>query len=116
MENIPWLSDASIMKSIGLKLKEWRLEQNLSQVSLARKAGLSLTTVQAAEYGKNISFENLIRILRILGRLNALHILLEERHISPIEYHKMELGQKRRTRASKATVKHDKDIDDKPIW
>lgn len=116
MENIEWLSDLSILETIGKKIKEWRLQQNLTQLSIAEKARVSLSTVQSIERGKSVSMENFIRILRILGYLNALYIFMEEKRLSPIEYLKLEKGMKQRKRASKIGGKNDRDIDSENVW
>ena len=116
MENIEWLNDASILQSIGNKVKEWRLEQDLSQRDAAIKAGVALSTVQSIEYGKSISLENLIRILRILGRLDILNIFLEPKEISPLQYQKFQQGLKHRERASKNRKHHDTGTDGQAVW
>ena len=101
MEEIQWLSDSMILDGIGKKLKEWRLEMNLSQTDMAEKTGISLTTYLNFEHGKGGSMSNFLRILRILNRLDSLDVFFQERPMSPILAQKIERGMRLRQRASK---------------
>ena len=70
---------------IGRGLAAERLSRNLTQAQLATEAGLSLSTLRRLEDGKNISLDNLIRVmdaLQIAGRLDALTPALD---IRPVE-------------------------------
>lgn len=70
---------------LGRGLAAERLSRNLTQAQLATEAGLSLSTLRRLEDGKNISLDNLIRVmdaLQIAGRLEALTPALD---IRPIE-------------------------------
>ena len=96
-------------------LQAWRLEMNLPQVNLANKTQLSLATIYQVENGKGTSMLNLIKILRILDRLDALSQFLQEKEISPLEYQKLESGVNKRKRASKAK-KDDSDNNSTPLW
>ena len=101
MEEIQWLSDRMILDGIGKKLKEWRLEMNLSQTDMAGKTGISLTTYLNFEHGKGGSMSNFLRILRILNRLDSLDVFFQARPMSPILAQKIERGMRLRQRASK---------------
>ena len=101
MSGPEWMSDKVLLGNIGKKVREWRLEANISQAALAENAQVSLSTVAALESGKNISMNGLVRILRMLGKLDALLPFLEEKQISPIEYERLQARKKTRKRASK---------------
>ena len=90
-----------ILFDLGEKLKQHRLNQNLSSGELAKKSGVSVRTVTGFERGeKNISLLNLIEILRVLKLLNNLSELLPELPIiSPLEL--IEIEKKKRKRAGK---------------
>lgn len=115
MENVKWMTDSAILKRIGEQIKTWRLEMNMSQVHLANKTLLSLATIYQLENGKGTSMLNLIKVLRILDRLDALSQFLQEKELSPLEYQKLESGIKLRKRASKAN-KDDSDNNSTPLW
>lgn len=84
--NIYSLTDGIIQQRIGDKLKALRLRQNITQANLAADASVSLSSVKKMEKGQISSFDSLIRILRVLGKLDALQQLVEEEEMSPNEY------------------------------
>ena len=72
---------------IGRGLTAERLSRNLTQAQLATEAGLSLSTLRRLEDGKNISLDNLIRVmdaLQIAGRLDALTPALDVRPVERV--------------------------------
>ena len=115
MEEIKWMTDSAILNKIGEHIKDWRLEMNLSQVHLANKTQLSIATIYQIESGKGTSLQNLIKVLRILDRLDALSLFLQEKELSPLEYQKLESGIKHRKRASK-TNSNDTDNNGTSLW
>ena len=74
-----WTDDA-ILSELGSRLRQQRLNQNVSQTDLAEKAGVSWGTLRNAEAGKGSSVTTLIRLLRALGVLQR----LEADHEPPI--------------------------------
>jgi transcriptional regulator with XRE-family HTH domain len=59
---------ANIKTRFGRKLRELRLRRELSQESLAFRAGLHRTYVSSAERGeRNVSLVNLERLAKALG-------------------------------------------------
>ena len=115
MENIKWLTDVAIIKKIGEKIREWRLDMNISQAQLASKTQMSLATIYQIESGKGTSLQNLIKVLRIIDRLDVLSQFFTEKEISPLEFQKLESGIKTRKRASK-TKNDDSNNNSTPLW
>lgn len=75
IDNFDWynISDYSISREIGTALKNLRHQQNLSQVELGEKAGLSRSAISEMENGKAAtSFVTIIQVLRALNRLSLL--------------------------------------------
>ena len=91
------LSDSAVLKELGKRLAQTRLERNLSQERLATEAGVSKATIERLEAGEPGKSTSLIRVLRSLGRLEALDQLLPEPLPSPIE--RIRLQGRRRQRA-----------------
>ena len=89
MDDIYVLTDMAILARIGEKLKSVRLKQNITQQSLSEAANVSLSTIKKIEKGDIRSFDSLLRLLRTLGKLDALQQLVEEEQLSPSEYYNM---------------------------
>ena len=84
MTDIYALSDPAILTQIGQKLKEARIEQNISQKSLADSSGLSTFSISQMENGHNTSLLSLIMVLRALHRLDIFEGLFREKPVSPV--------------------------------
>jgi transcriptional regulator with XRE-family HTH domain len=84
MTDIYALSDPAILAQIGQKLKEARIEQNISQKSLADSSGLSTFSISQMENGHNTSLLSLIMVLRALNRLDVFEGLFREKPVSPV--------------------------------
>ena len=92
-------TDREILAELGRRLREFRLGMDLTADLLAERAGLSVTTVLNAERGRNPTLETVVKILRILGRLDNLEAFLPAPGISPMDL--LRRGtRKRRRRAS----------------
>lgn len=101
--NMKWVSmtDAAIIKSVGVYIRRQRLEQNKTQAQVAEAAGINRWTLSQIENGESITLATLIRILRVLDLLHLLEIFTVEEKISPIEYARMKEKRKKRARPKK---------------
>ncbi len=79
-----FLSNPQIEKELGKRLKDRRLEMNLSQEQIAKRSGLSRRTVTAIENGGGSTLTTLIAMLRALQALDTLENFLPDPGISPI--------------------------------
>lgn len=112
MDDIYILTDKAILERIGNHLKAARLKQNITQQSLSEAANVSLSSVKKIEKGEISSFDSLLRVLRILGKLDILYPLVEEEQLSPSEYYDIihsarKKTRKRAKRENKQTNKED---------
>ena len=98
-------NDTSIQAALGERLRNARLNLNLTREGLAANVGLSVDTVRNAETGRNVSLETLIRLLRGLGRLDDLGLVLASGGPSPVQLAKRQ--GKIRQRASGSREKKD---------
>lgn len=107
MEDVYMLSDVMIATKIGENLKASRLKQNISQKSLAMETGLSLSSVKKIEKGEIGSFDSLLRVLRVLGKLDVMQTLVKEEPLSPSAYYEMvrTTGAHLRKRAARKVTK-----------
>lgn len=90
-------TDDVVLRELGERLARTRLERNLSQQRLAEEAGVSKRTVERLEGGEPVKSNSLIRVLRALGKLDALDRLVPEPLPSPVE--RLRLQGRRRRRA-----------------
>lgn len=83
------LADPMIIGKIGNRMRRTRLNQNITQQSLAEAAGISLSSLKKIEKGEIGSFDSLLRVMRTLGLLEVLQPLVNEEQPSPNEYYEM---------------------------
>jgi len=83
--NLKNMGDHAILYELGERLRRERLNQNITQVVLARHAGLSRKVVQNLENGAGCTLGAFIKILRTLGKLEAVDAFLPDPGISPIQ-------------------------------
>ncbi len=76
--------DPEILSELGHRLARIRKASGLTQLDAAQAAELDRTTVSRAERGENLSVLNLIRLLRVYGRLEALEAFIPEPEVSPM--------------------------------
>ena len=83
-----------ILEEIGSRIKSRRISLAITQEELSRESGVSLRTIINVESGKNISFNNLVSILRVIRLIENLDLLIPESKVNPFEV--IELGRKRK--------------------
>lgn len=77
-------TDQELMQEIGRRLKQYRIQANLTQGEVAYRQQLNVKTVSRAENGEDPRLSTLISILRALGRVQALEAFLPEPLVSPL--------------------------------
>ncbi len=70
MENASWV------KETAEKHRNLRKQLKLSQALLAEKSGVSLGSIKRFEQTGKISFESLLKLVQILGRLSEFETIL----------------------------------------
>lgn len=104
------MSDDAIIQTMGDFVKHHRLQQNITQKSLAEKAGINRTTLSDLELGRRSQLITLIQVLRILNQLHVFESFEVKQQISPIKLAQMEM--KKRQKASR----QDKTTTNKTDW
>ncbi len=89
-----------ILREVGARLQGFRLQQNVTQAELADAAGVGHATVKRAEAGENIRLQTIVKILRALGRVEALDSFLPEPLVSPIRLAEQRERGRQRARRS----------------
>ncbi|WP_019615357.1 helix-turn-helix transcriptional regulator [Psychromonas ossibalaenae] len=107
-------SPKMIAETLGLRLKQARLNANLSQETLALKVGLSKNTIVNVEAGRT-KLETMIAVMQGLDLLDQLSLFLAEQPISPIQLAKLKGAQRKRASKSKAVQNNNND-ESTPEW
>jgi len=91
-------TNEQVLQELTRRVKQLRLNQNITQDDLAKRSGVHVQTIKNFESGKSTKVITLIQILRAFGELNALDAFIPDPGISPIEL--LKLKGKERERAS----------------
>jgi transcriptional regulator with XRE-family HTH domain len=94
------LTIAAALRTLGARLAGLRLSRNLTQASLAREAGASVSSIKRLEAGENTSLDTLLRVLTALGLDARLLDFLPDPEVRPVERVKHGGRERRRARAS----------------
>lgn len=106
------MSPIAIAEELGNRLRQARLNADLTQAEVASRARLSRRTVLNAEKGK-VQLENLVAMLVSMGMASQLESFLPVPEISPLQLAK--LRGRERQRASR-TKPADRVREDRPGW
>ncbi len=90
-----------VLRELGARLKTLRLQQNLRVKDLAADSGVSPRTIDRLEAGHSIGTENLVRVMRGLGRLQAFEAFIPVPEVSPYEIARLR-GRVRRRASRRA--------------
>jgi transcriptional regulator with XRE-family HTH domain len=82
--NFSSMNDSAILAVVGGRIRQERLNQNLTQATLAEISGTARIVVQRVEGGKGCSLRSLIRLMRALGKLDQMDTLLPDPGVSPL--------------------------------
>ena len=86
MSNVDYTTNQDIMLLLSKRIKEYRLAMRMSQKEMAEKSGVSLTTISHFEQGvnQNMTLNNFISLLRIVGMEQRVSDLLPELPMPPL--------------------------------
>ena len=100
MQDFKEFSAAEIISILGTRYKDYRMSAELTQSEAAEKAGVSVPTLRKFERGlaTDISFANVINLLRVVGLIRELNGLIPEMPINPYLISEIEGRKKTRVR------------------
>jgi putative transcriptional regulator len=104
------MSPGAIVEGLGQRLKQARLNADLTQAEVALRTGLNRRTILNAEKGK-VQLENFVAILTSLNMEEQLNLFLPAQEISPLQLAKLKGRERQRASKSirgKATINKDK--------
>lgn len=67
---------SDLLKDVSFKVKKLRKQQKISQLDLAKSSGVTYASIKRFEQTGLISFESLLKIAHVLGRLTDFEMLL----------------------------------------
>ena len=79
------LTQVQLQKNIALRLKQRRIELNLTQEELAHKSGVSYGSVKRFETKFDISLKNLLMIAVVLNATEDFKFLFAQKQYKSIE-------------------------------
>lgn len=86
---------------LGEALKALRLQRNIDQKTLGKRAGLSLTAIKNLESGKGASIKTLVRVAKTLGAQEWLLAVAPRVTVNPLHMVKG-AGERQRARSPKS--------------
>jgi transcriptional regulator with XRE-family HTH domain len=78
-------SPPAIAREISKRIRERRLEMNLTQLNLARKSGVSLGTLKRFERNYEISLKHLLMLAVVLDATEEFALLFSRRQFENID-------------------------------
>jgi len=98
------MNDEAILEEFGQRLARRRLDQGLTQAELAEQAGVGKRTVERVEAGGSTQLTTVIRIMRVLGLLEALDRAVPAAAPSPLDLLKRRGKQRQRASSGQQPV------------
>jgi len=72
MLDLSFSKPSEVVKRLCDRLRTERLAQQMTQADVAGRAGIGTNTVSNLEAGRNVGFENVVRVAMVLGRTKEL--------------------------------------------
>jgi transcriptional regulator with XRE-family HTH domain len=93
--NFETMTDKAILIEMGERIRARRLENNLTQGEVARKAGVGRNVIHNIENGNVYTIAGLIRVLRAIHLIRQMDLFVPDSGPSPLELIKLE-GRRRK--------------------
>ena len=101
MDSAPLFTPGQAQDLLAARAREARVEQGLTQRSLAARAGVALATLRHFEQTGQVSLKHLTSILHALGRLDEVEQLLRPAPAASLAELEHRLAAPRRKRGSR---------------
>jgi len=109
------VSARKVSEQLGERLKQARLNRNITQEQVARQIGISRRTVINAEKGQ-VTLENLVAILQVLGLASQLDSFLPAQPLSPVQLMKLQGARRQRASGQGESEGADEGVREEPTW
>ena len=94
------LTNQEVIKQLTDKIRNARIHNDLTQLELAKRAGVNINTIKKFESGENSSLVTLVSILRVLRLVDEVLAALPEAQVSPLEAMRRKSRPRQRVRKS----------------
>jgi transcriptional regulator with XRE-family HTH domain len=95
------LTDIAILQELAKRIRERRLNLNLTQQELATRSGLTRTTINMIEKGKPANILSFIQVLRSMNVMESLDMFLPNIEFSAKEAYYTENKKRKRATGNK---------------
>lgn len=109
------MSDLRILQHIGAFVKSDRMSQHKTQAVLAKDAGISRSTLSLLERGETVTIATLVRVLRVLDKLDVMNTFVTHKPPSPLLLAQLEKGEQRK-RVSSPKKPHSETVSASVAW
>ena len=72
------LQENAILKELATRMKQYRIDSQITQEEYADKSMVSVSTIRRFENGGEISLTNMIKLLKALGLESNLNLLIPD--------------------------------------
>lgn len=93
--DLTFTKPSEVVELLCQRLRKERLAQQMTQAEVAARAGVGVNTLSNLENGQNTSFETLVRIAMVLGRVKELEALFQPKLDSLDDLRRYEESNKR---------------------
>jgi len=109
------MTNGAIAQELGQRIEKLRLELNITQQNIADEVGLTRVSYRKLIQGK-AKFENIIAVLRVLGKLDLVEHFIPETTLSPMQQLKMKGKQRQRAKSSSKSNSPQPNTDKELDW
>lgn len=110
------MSDDAIVAELGRRIALHREGLNLTQGEFADRAGVGRSTVQRIERGDSIQLSSLVKLLRAVGRVDALDAVLAAELRSPVAELQRQRERRQRVRHRHGDSEQPPPASEGPAW
>lgn len=82
-------TESEVSQELGKRIAQQRIQKNLTQIELAKRAGVGSATLQRLEKGEGSSLSVFIRVLTALGLVNDLSDIAMKKNLSIQEFEEL---------------------------
>ena len=83
IENTSGINES--LEEIGARIRNQRIASHFTQDDLARRAGISLSSVRRIEQGQSVQFDTILRVLKVLNLLSKMEVTFPVQQITPMQ-------------------------------